>query len=394
MFAAPPTAAVSAAQHAIAEADRLAGFHRLRARTTPLELAQLRAQFRALLSKLIGEAGLYAPEHAALALKQTEGEIHEAVIVLRAFRQTLTRRYTSGVVDTRGMFVQRRISSAFREIPGGQILGPTLDYSQRLLEVALASETPDTIDAFLTDFSGRLERSHLRDVRTFGKVTDLLRNEGLLRPATDHEDQRVQDITREPIQFPAPRSARLQALARAETGAIMALAYSGMRGQGGDHPTIGEVRVGRVAVRVTDARGRSRYLGSLQVTEAENISKIKVKKKDPVPYLSLGYGLCFGQNETKAICMGMLDRSMRIGGDAAPAISQEFVMYHTEGADAWGALHSLKLPAHVDFAAELSLLRAAVARRPKASSSSTPRTDETPRTTNTTSDLPEQEINP
>ena len=82
-----------------------------------------------------------------------------------------------------------------------------------------------------------------------------------------------------------------------------------------------------------------------------------------MPYLSLGYGLCFGQNETKAICMGMLDRSMRIGGDAAPAISQEFVLYHTEGADAWGALQSLKLPAHVDFATELSLLRAAVARK-------------------------------
>jgi alpha-D-ribose 1-methylphosphonate 5-triphosphate synthase subunit PhnI len=143
----------------------------------------------------------------------------------------------------------------------------------------------------------------------------------------------------------------------------MALAYSGMRGQGGDHPTIGEVRVGTVLVEVTDPRGRRRALGRIQVTESENISKIKVKKKDPVPYMSLGYGLCFGQNETKAICMGMLDRAMRIGGDGAPAISQEFVLYHTEGADAWGAMQSLKLADHTGFQSELSLLRAAVERK-------------------------------
>jgi alpha-D-ribose 1-methylphosphonate 5-triphosphate synthase subunit PhnI len=142
----------------------------------------------------------------------------------------------------------------------------------------------------------------------------------------------------------------------------MALAYSGMRGQGGDHPTIGEVRVGLVAITVTDTRGRARVLGRIEVTEAENISKIKVKKKDPVPYMSIGYGLCFGQNETKAICMGMLDRAMRIGGDSAPAISQEFVLYHTEGADAYGAIHALKLADHTDFQNELDLLRQALAR--------------------------------
>jgi alpha-D-ribose 1-methylphosphonate 5-triphosphate synthase subunit PhnI len=207
-------------------------------------------------------------------------------------------------------------------------------------------------------------------VRTFSKVTELLQKEGLLRPATEDEDRRVRDITREPLRFPAARSARLQALARANTGSMMALGYSGMRGQGGDHPTIGEVRVGRAAVAIVDPRGRSRVIGRVRVTEAENISKIKVKKKDPVPYLSLGYGLCFGQNETKAICMGMLDRSMRIGGDSSPAISQEFVLYHTEGGDAWGALHSLKQPDHVGFASELDLLRAAVGRaaasRPRA----------------------------
>jgi alpha-D-ribose 1-methylphosphonate 5-triphosphate synthase subunit PhnI len=153
----------------------------------------------------VGEASLYAPEHAALALKQSEGDVHEAVVILRAYRQTLTRRYISAIIDTRAMFVQRRISSAFREIPGGQVLGPTLDYSQRLLESSLATETLGTIDAFLASFDAKLDRARFRAVRTFGKVTDLMRNEGLLRGVEDDGDRRVQDITREPIRFPAPR---------------------------------------------------------------------------------------------------------------------------------------------------------------------------------------------
>ena len=92
------------------------------------------------------------------------------------------------------------------------------------------------------------------------------------------------------------------------------------------------------------------------------ISKIKVQKKDPVPYLSLGYGLCFGQNETKAICMGILDRTMRAGGDA-PCHSQEFVLYHTEGVESYGFTNHLKLPHYVTFQSSLDTLRQAVERK-------------------------------
>lgn len=354
---------VLAADQARDAAVRLAEHARLRSATAPLDVAALCAQFRLLIDKVMGEAGLHAPEATALALKQAEGDAHEAVVILRGYRQSLPRHYTSAPIDTRAMFVRRRISSAFREIPGGQVLGPTLDYSQRLLEGRLAVETLESIDAFLREFLTRTAGAEPRPVRTFNKVSDLLLNEGLLKPVEGDPDRRVQDITREPILFPAPRSARLQALARAETGAIMALAYSGMRGQGGVHPTIGEVRVGLVRVVVTDARGRARCVGRVQVTECEAIAKMRAgKKKSAVPYLSLGYGLCFGQNETKAICMGMLDRGLREGSDAAPAVSAEFVLYHTEGADAWGALNALKMADHVGFGSELWLLREAVRR--------------------------------
>jgi len=152
MFSPPPPAPVQFARKVIAAADHVARFERLRNRTAPVTLTALRAQFRAVIDQVIGEAGLYAPEHAALALAQAEGDTHEAVVILRAFRAILVRRYTSAIVDTSGMFIERRISSAFREIPGGQILGPTRDYSQRLLDAALATETAATADAAATAF--------------------------------------------------------------------------------------------------------------------------------------------------------------------------------------------------------------------------------------------------
>jgi alpha-D-ribose 1-methylphosphonate 5-triphosphate synthase subunit PhnI len=336
---------VHRSEQASRQAEALATFLRLRGRTNPLAPDQITSQLRALVDKVMGEAGLYDPAGAALALKQSEGDPSEAVVLLRAYRQTLPRSRVSDTLETRALWVRRRISSAFREIPGGQILGPTRDYTQRLLEAELTRETAEDGERFLRAFARRLADRERAPLRTYPKVADMLVRDGLMAPVEDTADPRLQDITREPIAFPAPRSAALQALARAETGALMALAYSGMRGQGGDHPTIGEVRVGRVSVRVKDRNGRLRSLGRIVITEAENISKIKASgKRNPVPLMSLGYGLCFGQNETKAICMGMLDRGMRIPGDGAPAVSQEFVLYHTEGADAWGAVNGLKLP--------------------------------------------------
>lgn len=356
--------AIKGGEDAIANANELVEFFRLKSRTTPLELSQILGQFRLLIDKIMGEGSLYAPEHAALVLKQNEGDVFESAFMLRAYRATLQRRYYSEKLATREMFVRRRISSAFREIPGGQILGPTRDYSQRLLDAKLVTETFGDIEAFLAEFDAKLDRSALRRVPTLSKVIDLLQAEGLLREVDADTNRRLVDITREAVKFPAPRSAALQMLARAETGGIMSLAYSAQRGFGSAHATVGELRVGEVPVRVRDARGRVRVVGRIRVTEAEMISKIKTQKKDPVPYMSLGYGLCFGQNETKAISMGILDRTMRSGGDA-PCQNQEFVLYHTEGIESYGFTNHLKLPHYVTFQSGLNNLRQAVERKEK-----------------------------
>jgi alpha-D-ribose 1-methylphosphonate 5-triphosphate synthase subunit PhnI len=354
--------AVKGGTEAIANAKELVEFYRLKDKTQPIEIEQLRAQFRLAIDKIMGEGSFYAPEYGAIALKQVEGDVLEAAFIMRAFRATLSRKYYSDIIDTENMFVQRRISSSFREIPGGQILGPTRDYTQRLIDTKYVFETNEEIQQFLEEFKADVAVAPSSPIRSFSKVVDILKDQGLLKGVGNNEDTRLIDVTREAIKFPVPRSGRLQMLARAETGGIMALGYASMRGHGSVHPTVGELRLGKVDVKVTDASGRKRYIGKIQVTEAEMISKADTDKKSNVPYYAIGYGLCFGQNETKVICMGILDRAMRIPGNSAPSQDQEFVLYHTEGIESMGFTNHLKLPHYVTFQAGLSNLRNALNR--------------------------------
>jgi alpha-D-ribose 1-methylphosphonate 5-triphosphate synthase subunit PhnI len=354
--------AVKGGADAIAHARELVEFYRLREQTPPITIQQIRTQMRLAVDKVMGEGGLYSPEYAAIALKQSEGEVFEAAFILRAFITTLQRRYYSEPIDTREMFIRRKISASFREIPGGQVLGPTRDYTQRLLDTALAEETAETMQRFLAGLAGHIDPQRLAAVGTYDKVIDLLRREGLLRPVDNDEDTALKDITREAIRFPAPRSARLQMMARAETGGLMALGYSSLRGFGNTHPTVCELRYGTIPVRVKDPSGRVRYVGKIEVTEAEMITSSSSAKKKSAPYYTIGYGLCFGQNDTKAINMGILDRAMRSPDGRSPATDQEFVLYHTEGVEGMGFTNHLKLPHYVTFQASLSNVRAAVRR--------------------------------
>jgi len=356
--------AVKGGTEAIENAKHLVEFYRLREETSPIDIEQIKSQFRLAIDKIMGEGSFYAPEYGALALKQVEGDILEAAFVMRAYRATLSRNYYSEPINTENMFIERRISSSFRDIPGGQILGPTRDYTQRMLQVELATEGDEDMKKFLKEFKKDINKAQKEEIKTFGKVIDLLRDQGLLKGVGNDEDTSIVDITQVAVKFPAPRSARLQMLARAETGGIMALGYSSMRGHGSVHPTVGELRVGLVDVHIKDLSNRRRYIGKVRVTEAEMISKAAMKGGGAkIPYYSIGYGLCFGQNETKAICMGILDRAMRIPGNNAPANDQEFVLYHTEGVESLGFTNHLKLPHYVTFQSGLSNLRKTLTRK-------------------------------
>src|ERR1700734_2794009 len=183
--------AVKGGQDAIENATRLVDYFRWKGRTEPIELDQARTQMRLAVDRAMGEGSLYAPEHAALALLQVEGDSFEAAFHLRAYRATLERRYVAETLDTREMFVERRISSTFRDIPGGQILGPTRDYSFRLLNPSLLKATLGSIEKFIDDLRDEIDPRKLHAMTTYKKVIDVFLNEGLMsREPRPGEDRR------------------------------------------------------------------------------------------------------------------------------------------------------------------------------------------------------------
>ena len=118
----------------------------------PVDTEILRDRMKLLIDRVMSEAGLYAPDYAALALKQCEGSTEEAVFLLRAYRSTLSRNYTSRTVHGDEMHIRRRISSAFKDIPGGQMLGPTYDYVHRLLNFSLTEEKEEELQQWRAAF--------------------------------------------------------------------------------------------------------------------------------------------------------------------------------------------------------------------------------------------------
>jgi alpha-D-ribose 1-methylphosphonate 5-triphosphate synthase subunit PhnI len=64
----------------------------------------------------------------------------------------------------------RRISSAFKDIPGGQMLGPTYDYALRLMRLDLANESPEIFREVAREFLAETPEPNLPD--TFPKVVE------------------------------------------------------------------------------------------------------------------------------------------------------------------------------------------------------------------------------
>ena len=346
---------------AIEASERLSRYLRLQGDSAPLTVSQIQEQLGALVDRVMSEGGLYSPFHAALALKQTKGEPVEASFFVRAYRSTLRRMTDSLPIRTDRMRILRRISSAFKTIPGGQVLGPTSDYEQRILDFSLVDEGRAAKEEFLAEFaSGLGEAQGELSPEKFRKVVEILREQGLVSPLPPKENEQITDITQESASFPLDRSGRLQMLARAETGGVLALAYSSMRGFGSIHPTIAELRVGKVKVEVPHPfrKGKSVVIGSILITEVEVVAAMHRASSEEKPTFSLGYGACFGHNELKAISMAVLDRTMKTENPGAPAEDQEFVLLHTDGIESSGFCSHFKLPHYITFQSDLDRLRA------------------------------------
>ena len=342
--------AVKGGERAIDNAHRLtANARRGDPAVAELTLAQIDNQLALAVDRVMSEGSLYDRELAALAIKQARGDLIEAIFLLRAYRTTLPRFGASEPLDTGGMDIRRRISATFKDLPGGQVLGPTFDYTHRLLDHALTEgsspETPAT---------AAFDESH------FKSVAELLADSGLIEDEPQG-DGAVGDLTRDPLSFPADRDLRLQNLARGDEGFLLALGYSTQRGYGRTHPFAGEIRFGEVEVEfVAEDAGFAVPLGTVTVTECQMVNQFSGSAKEP-PRFTRGYGLTFGQGERKAMAMALVDRALRareLGEDAsAPAQDEEFVLSHSDNVQATGFVEHLKLPHYVDFQSELGLLR-------------------------------------
>ena len=315
-----------------------------------LSIAQIREQMKLAVDRVMAEGSLYDPDLAALAIKQARGDLIEAIFLIRAYRTTLPRFGTSEPVDTGAMACDRRISATFKDLPGGQVLGPTFDYTHRLLDFKLAADG-DTPEAPQREAS-QTEVPH---------VTEFLNQEGLIEEAP-YDDTMPPDLTREPLEMPADRALRLQALTRADEGFTLGLAYSTQRGYARNHAFVGELRIGAVPVEMEIPElGFAIEIGEIALTECETVNQFKGSKTEP-PQFTRGYGLVFGQSERKAISMALVDRALRweeLGEDfeGAPAQDAEFVLYHADNIQATGFLEHIKLPHYVDFQSELELVR-------------------------------------
>ncbi|MER8732831.1 carbon-phosphorus lyase complex subunit PhnI [Mesorhizobium sp. M1227] len=344
--------AVKGGETAIRNAHKLLADRRRGDRSVPaLRLDQIVEQLALGVDRVMSEGSLYDRELAALAIVQARGDMIEAIFLVRAYRTTLPRFGYTRAIDTGTMLVERRVSATYKDLPGGQLLGPTFDYTHRLLDPELAA-------------GGDVAEPEQRagEEEAMPRVSAILAREGLIEPDGDMPgDHTPGDITCEPLEFPMARDIRLQALSRGDEGFLLALGYSTQRGYARNHPFVGEVRIGEVELELdVPELPFAVPLGSIRVTECQMVNQFKGSAKAP-PQFTRGYGLVFGQSERKAMAMALCDRALRaseLGEDViAAAQDEEFVISHSDNVQATGFVEHLKLPHYVDFQAELDLVR-------------------------------------
>jgi alpha-D-ribose 1-methylphosphonate 5-triphosphate synthase subunit PhnI len=370
--------AVKGGEQAIAAAHKLLAHERRGDPAVPeITPDQIREQLSLAVDRVMAEGSLYDRDLAALAIKQARGDLIEAIFLVRAYRTTLPRFGYAEPLDSEAMNVRRRVSATFKDLPGGQILGPTFDYMHRLIDPSLAVPTAPKAPA----------RTDPVASTAIPRVMSLLDREGLVeRNVTPEPGEVPADLTRDAISFPAGRDLRLQSLARGDEGFLLALGYSTQRGYGRTHAFAGEIRMGEVEIEfVPEELGFAVPLGLVSLTECEMVTQFKGSATQ-APQFTRGYGLVFGQSERKAMSMALVDRALRtreLGEEVkAPAQDEEFVLSHSDSVQATGFVEHLKLPHYVDFQSELALVRTLRAEhdaREAARAALRPDTQDTPR---------------
>jgi len=303
--------------------------------------------------RIMAEGALYTEKLAAKAMKLCGGDLLEAAFYIRAHRSTCQRIGSTQPVAGEELHLLRRISSAFKDIKGGQILGPSCDYVIRLFTNPAGEESID--DQFIKE--GTNDNLHIES------ALQSLRQDDRIVTLANREAAPF-DVTRAFPLPPYPRSSVMQIMARGETGSLLAFAYTSMRGFGDVHPTIGDLRLGMAEMRFTHPfTGNTVTIGAIRVTACETVGSFAPDPKDGKLRLAVGFGFCFGFNETKAIAMSILDLAMNhrgysVGGQAIAA-NPEMIVHHVDAIESMGFTNHFKLPHYVTFQADLHVFNAA-----------------------------------
>ncbi|MCW0216587.1 MAG: carbon-phosphorus lyase complex subunit PhnI [Pseudonocardia sp.] len=309
------------------------------------------------IDRVMGEGGLWDPDTAAAAFRQANGDLSEAVHLIRAHRSTLPRVAFSDPIDPREMELLRRVVSTQRRPDGPILLGETVDYTARILH-----DGPDLPLPVVEERDGP-PPEHPAD-GPFRRYRDYLADRGVLVDRSGAEDEEPFDIQMVAPRLPAHRSAWLSAMAQADTGALITIWYQSVLGPDGyaaEAVTLGEVRHGRLPVRVRHPHtGEPVEIGRVRVSETEAVAHLgELRGEDPTTY-DVGYAMAFGHNERKVIAAASLDVSLvRFKGSETGRRLEQIVLHTTDGLAASGFLEHLKLPHYVTFQSGLDAAAAA-----------------------------------
>lgn len=292
-----------------------------------VEIDQIIAQFSLAIDRVMSEAGLYDPRLAAIAFKQAQGDVAEAAFLLRAHRAQLPDFGDVIFCDLEGLVVDRDISATTKELPGGQTLGATYDYSHRLLDFSLETQRA----AFEVEANAPI----LALATKGAEYADLLMSE---------QDQPV-DITRQPLSTDPSPAERLGHLARGEEGYMTGIAYENLRKAGQNHPYVSRLKRGELRLNIhLEDIDLMVDIGDLPLTTC---TLIEAKSE----CLIEGFGIAFGAAERRALSMAAVDLQFKQSDLRADDLM------HTDGVAASGYLSHLKLPHYSDFTADLARLR-------------------------------------
>ena len=298
-----------------------------------IEINQIMAQMSLALDRIMSEGGLYDRRFAAIAFKQAQGDIAEAVFLVRAHRAQLANFGSSQNIDLKTMHYSRHISATQKELAGGQILGATYDYTHRLLNMDLEHSRPqcELPKSVITAPSSPSSSEPL--------YADLIRTEISKAPI---------DITRTVLPSLPDPCERLAHLARGEEGYLTGLAYESLRKASTSYPYVAQLMRGSVEIFVElEDLNLTVSIGEVELTACTTVAP----NFSSSPHLEAGFGIAFGANERKAVAMAIVDQHFKIEGATSDALM------HTDGVAASGYVSHLKLPHYSDFDADLARLR-------------------------------------